>query len=136
MRRMLWLCAPALLVACASTRPVLRPVAPEGIGEPWRALHVQCNPAKGADGKNYVSCPLDEFREGLLGCSRLGREFEKCLADRAADGSVSEVDVAECQMLVAECERKLDSPWRSWWLWSLIGAAVASAVWAGLHWGE
>jgi len=87
-----------------------------------------CPPTTDSEGQRVVRCPVEQFRKFGVACIACGRELETEQAENRALRSTGALDLQAEQARSAELQRKLDSPWRSWWLWALIGGAITAAT--------
>jgi len=123
MRALVFLFA-AWFAACSSTRPV---VVKEASPKPWVPLQ-RCEPDE-ETGK--TTCETADFADGLLGCVEFGRENEHLRVRLDTLTGHAAVDLAAADEQLQMCEEKLASPWRSWWLWLIVGLAGGAAIGAG-----
>lgn len=110
-------------MAIASCATCPRPSTPAP--RPWVQLENKC------ELKNeIVCCEPDAFHRAGLETIDLARRLDLTTADLQAQRQLEATAVRD----VRDCRDALDSPWRSPWLWALIGGAagVGIGVWVGL----
>jgi len=105
----------ALLCACSHKRHI----APPRASMAWQGLKAACTVDAG-----LVTCDKGPFRAALRGCIETGRSLEHRTAQLVACRSMTAVDRAECMGALEACQQKLADPWRSPWLWGVVGLAV------------
>ncbi len=102
---------------------------PEALKKPWKHAMETCHVDPVAV---TVVCPAEDFSKVMKSCvslwERLGKT-ENRLTEAIKLGLVDK-QVLEAQ--VYELTMKLQSPWRSWWLWLIIGSAAGAAATTGI----
>ena len=79
-----------------------------------------------------VVCPAEDFRKAMKSCVSIWEHKGRCETRLTEAIKLGLVDKQMLEAQVYELQSKLDSPWRSWWLWSIVGAAAGAALTTGL----
>lgn len=133
MERQIQIAIAALVFAsCSSTRVQHIQTTPSEIQQATRNMMKVCIP--GDD--DLVRCPKADFREYGKTCMGCGKQLQREQAENQALRQTGALDLQAEQARAAEIQRKLDSPWRSWWLWSLIGATVTAVTLTAVYWAQ
>lgn len=119
----------AVIIFVAGCSAHVKPVDTQlpAIERPWVLLSEHCNQTGG-----MVCCETDPFiRAGEMSLG-LAQGLEQCGALVTQCVDLSGVNSMEMQSEKNELIKKLNSPWRSPWLWGAIGIAVGGVIGVGV----
>lgn len=122
----------AFLSACASVPKAPQDAISRPIERPWSVAIEKCHVDTVSE---VVTCAIKDFKRILDDAINVWETLEKTnnRLDAALKLGVVDKQVLEAQ--VFNLTTKLNSPWRSWWLWGIIGMAVGAALTTGLVFG-
>lgn len=101
----------------------------DSLPQPWLELKTACSTS--ADG-SQVCCGRDAFLESAQGAVDLWENATVCRARLNECRSHATTDNDVCLTQRAELQAKLDDPWRSPWLWGIIGLVAGGVLVGGL----
>jgi len=125
-----------LLSSCSgvsnSVSRVNEETPPEALKQPWRHMMKCCHVDPNAV---TVVCPAEDFRTAMKSCVSIWEQKGLCESRLTEAIKLGLVDKAELEARAYDLQAKLDSPWRQWYLWLLVGAAAGTAVGVGVSLG-
>lgn len=89
--------------------------------KPWENLQTAC---KIDHDKKIVICDQEAFWYAGRGCISAYEQLAICKTDLEKANKISNVNLAQCQGELWDCNQKLSSPWRSPWLWGGLGLLI------------
>ena len=105
-----------ILTSCVRNAPVSHVVKQDN--SEWQATLQECIPS--ANPNEYL-CPRHTLERAYDTLAEMYVDGITCRNDLKAERAI-------CKVNVARVEAELDSPWRQWWLWGLIGVVVGAAA--------
>jgi hypothetical protein len=79
-----------------------------------------------------VVCPTEDFRKAMKSCVSIWEEKGRCENRLVEAIKLGLVDKQVLEAQVYDLQMKLDSPWRSPYLWGIIGVCAGAALTTGL----
>ncbi len=129
-RAILWFLISSLAAGCGAGRKngdpdiMTQPTGPAD--NPVDLLGENCKPA--TDGRILVECNPQAFMKAGLDMMTVIEALEHCEVNLDKINTIGIINVMEIRGHYQRCKTKLDSPWRSPWLWGIVGAAVGAAA--------
>jgi hypothetical protein len=128
MTRLVILACLSLLASSCRLGPLREP-QPSDLPRPWLVLEEACTlDATGSQ----VCCGRDAFLAAAQGSVDVWEDATRCRARLTECRSHASTDHDVCLTQRAELQAKLDDPWRSPWLWGVIGLVAGGVLATGI----